>query len=295
MLQPAIGDPLVEGLGVGQKESGESPSHREVIKLLSALTLKFEDELSLIRLDRGFVMYQRTQATQSILSMMFELSTEWRQQQKEGKVKSSLRLTLFRCFMTELQARLDSMDYKPEAVAQSLQMQWTVKDAEEKLMWHYLKYDADKKEEIPDQDRKPLLHQTAMEAVKTIIQSANEDTLHRFNATRPMSASYAGDTLCFLIQVSLRGQEAQMLHEALTTLAQSAILNLMGARIRRERIHRAPGAVKLSKLLGNMSEPWCCSIPPMFATKTPSFLASCGPIHIAQGQLIMLMLSLEAP
>ena len=175
---------------------------------------------------------------------MFELSSEWKTQQKEGKVRASLRLTLFRCFVVELKSRLEMLANKPEALEQSIKMQWRAKDGD-KIAWTYLRYDVEKKEEIQDPDRQHLDHQKAIEAVTTILQYVNEDTLHRFHATRPMAATYEGENLCFLIQVSLRGLEAQKLHEALTTLVQSAVLNLMGARLKKERIHRARGGLAI--------------------------------------------------
>ena len=230
---------------------------KQMVRLVSIISLRHEDDLALIRLDRGFVLHQRTKAQQSILATMLDISSEWKTLQKEGKVKSSLRLTLFRCFMTEFQSRVATAVTKQQTRDFMLQMGWVVTGQDGTVAWNYMQYENDEQKEIPDQDVKPLPHQTLLTTLAEVSKLANEETLHRFHAKRPMSENYEGDVLGFLIQISLRGPQANALFEALLLLVRSSSMSLMGAGLRRERIRRTPAATQLSKMLDNKSFPWC--------------------------------------
>ena len=79
--------------------------------------------------------------------------------------------------------------------------------------------------------------------------NASDLTLHRYHATRPLAETFKGPSVCFMLEISLRGAHAQKMYQALSSLAQCAAMKLMGANLVRERIKRSPLAALIHKML----------------------------------------------
>ena len=73
--------------------------------------------------------------------------------------------------------------------------------------------------------------------------------LHHFHSTRKLTEKIQGDTLPFVLAVSMRGAAANRAFELLQLLEGSASLRVIGVRLRGERAQPSPMAQHLAKLL----------------------------------------------
>ncbi|CAE7796947.1 unnamed protein product, partial [Symbiodinium sp. CCMP2456] len=167
----------------------------------------------------------------------------------EGKVSSPLRVILlkcFQCFLTELHARLEKAMNTESALAGLLKLQRVQKSEMGVLQWNYFRYDAQTKTEQLNKDSMPVDAEDLLEQLQKAIRLLSADTLHRFHATRPLAENYESESISFLIQTSLRGK---FLDQHLRVLSRCAVVFLMGAKIRPEKIHGSALAPRIAEML----------------------------------------------
>ena len=221
----------------------------ELLKATARLAIRLEDQQSLDRLDKAFLLHQRTQVPECMLEEMFKISETWKEAKASvpPKVETSLRVILFKSYMLEFQSRLRKIEHA-EVVQGLVEQGWLFKQGED-LTWRYLAWDTTAQKDIQHPTLEPQTHATILQAVQTLLELVSDQTLHRYHATRPLAATFTGPSVCFMLEVSLRGAHAQKMYQALSTLAQCAALKLMGANLVRERINRSPLATKIHKML----------------------------------------------
>ena len=222
---------------------------KQLLKGVAALCLRHEDSLSLLHLDKGFVLFQKTKSPESLLKTMFDISTQWKQSKATGQVTSPLRVVLLKCFVTELQARLEKVDQDEPTKESVIKAGWATQRDTDGLCWPYFRYDPQTKQECVDTSKTPIPHARAIDVLKGILVLLSPDTLHKFHATRPLAEQYESEMISFLIHVALRGDLSEQLYRQLLQLEHSSTLFLMGARLRRERIQRSPLANHVANLL----------------------------------------------
>ena len=249
-----------EGKGKGSRRGGRGAKSKEkdpdaqvpltpLLKAIAQLALRHEDALCLLNLDKGFVLHQRTKAPESLLDQMYQQSTQWRKSKEEGTVTSPLCVILLKCFLMELLARMTKAMQTESALTGMIKLQWAQKSEMGAVMWNYFRYDAETKKEVLDQDKQPMGGEALLQDMQKAITLLSAETLHRFHATRPMAEHYESENISFLIQVSLRGENAQFLHQHLGVLSHCAAVFLMGAKIRPEKIQRSALAQRIAELL----------------------------------------------
>ena len=221
----------------------------ELLRATARLAVRLEDQQSLDRLDKAFLIHQRTQVPECILPDMFKISETWKEARAmvPPKVVSSLRVILFKSFMEEFLSRLRKIDHA-EVTQGLIAQEWLFKDGEE-LKWRYLVWDSALQKDVHHPTMEPVSHTQIVQAVQTLLENATDHTLHRYHATRPLAETFTGPSVCFMLEISLRGAHAQKMYQALTSMAQCAAMKLMGANLVRERINRSPLAVQINKLL----------------------------------------------
>ena len=221
----------------------------ELLRATARLAIRLEDQQSLDRLDKAFLLHQRTQVPECMLEEMYKISETWKEAKASvpPKVETSLRVILFKSYMLEFQSRLQKIEHA-EVVQGLVEQGWLFKQGEE-LTWRYLAWDTAAQKDIQHPTLEPQTHATILQAVQTLLELASDLTLHRYHATRPLAATFAGPSVCFMLEVSLRGAHSQKMYQALSCLAQCAALKLMGANLVRERINRSPLATRINKML----------------------------------------------
>ncbi|CAE7198217.1 unnamed protein product [Symbiodinium microadriaticum] len=221
----------------------------ELLRATARLAIRLEDQQSLDRLDKAFLLHQRTQVPECMLEEMFKISETWKEAKASvpPKVTTSLCVILFKSYMSEFQSRLQKIEHV-EVTQGLIEQGWLFKQGEE-LMWRYLAWDTTAQKDIQHPTLEPQSHATILQAVQTLLELASDQTLHRYHATRPLANTFTGPSVCFMLEVSLRGAHAQKMYQALSYLAQCAAMKLMGANLVRERINRSPLATRIHKML----------------------------------------------
>ena len=237
-----------EGSGDRRRNSSQVEM-QQLLKGVAALCLRHEDSLSILRLDKGFVLFQKTKSPESLLQTMFSISTQWKKSKETGQVTSPLRVVLLKCFITELQARLEKAEQDEPTKAAVIKAGWATQKDTDGLCWPYFQYDPQTKTETVDINKTPIPHARAIDVLKGILVLLSPDTLHKFHATRSLAEQYESEMISFLIHVALRGDLSEQLYRQLLQLEHNSVMFLMGARLRRERIQRSPLANRVAGLM----------------------------------------------
>ena len=239
---------------------------RELVSMLTRLSLRHEDALASTRADNCFLLFFDTGGEVTMVHNLYQVATLWKGQQTQEGVRSSLRTTLMAALMSELNGRVrKTKDLKEEELALFYKHSWL----KESGSWAYQKWDTVKQEVTVDLSRAPV-QQAAMEQTLQRLTAllATPEVLHRFHATRPMAKNYEAPSLPFCITLSGRGPLAQEAHDLLTLLSGNAApLRLVGARLRPEYNKRTP----LAQALQEVAEPLFRSCPPKFGKATVSY------------------------
>ena len=213
---------------------------QELVRMVAVLTIRHEDQHALHALDKGFHLHQQTGIPPCMLGTLFQLSEQWKKKRSEApqQLMSSLRIILFRSYMEEFIARLQKADAQEMQV--HMREQGWIRDLEGEMHWVYMHWNPQDRKEEPDLHVPPVQHQQVVRTVQIVLKHTTDMSLHKFHATRPLTEQIKGPSVCFKIEVGLRGESSQELHRALCMLAQCSALHLMGANLQRERIHRSP-------------------------------------------------------
>ena len=258
------------GQGQGQRESGrgkpgsasnQSPTPnlqeeagiKEVIRMLMQVSIRHEDHINLLRLDRSILLWMKTSSPESMLPNIVAASKAWKEKREAGTTDTSLRVTLFRCLLVELKNRATQMVENSELRAKLVTAGWLqVKEGQEP-MWNPMMWSRTEEKEILVPDQGPMAQSDAISQIDKLLEGIDSLTLQRFHSTRPLTDDYRSEMACFLLEISNRGTMATRLHQAMVTLCHSSVMFLIGARLRRETQKRSPVIDKMSKVLSSLS------------------------------------------
>ena len=231
----------------------EEAGIKEVIRMLMQVSIRHEDHINLLRLDRSFLLWIKTSSPETTLPNIVAASKAWKEKREAGTTDTSLRVTLFRCLLVELKNRATQMVENPELRAKLVTTGWLqVKDGQEP-MWNPMMWSRTEEKEILVPDQGPMAQSDALSQIDKLLEGIDSLTLQRFHSTRPLTDDYRSEMVCFLLEISNRGTMATRLHQALVTLCHSSVMFLIGARLRRETQKRSPVIDKMSKVLSSLS------------------------------------------
>ena len=231
----------------------EEAGIKEVIRMLMQASIRHEDHINLLRLDRSFLLWMKTSSPESMLPNIVAASKAWKEKREAGTTDTSLRVTLFRCLLVELKNRATQMVENPELRAKLVTAGWLqVKDGQEP-MWNPMMWSRTEEKEILVPDQGPMAQSDAISQIDKLLEGIDSLTLQRFHSTRPLTDDYRSEMACFLLEISNRGTMATRLHQAMVTLSHSSVMFLIGARLRRETQKRSPVIDKMSKVLSSLS------------------------------------------
>ncbi|CAE7522252.1 unnamed protein product, partial [Symbiodinium necroappetens] len=225
------------------QNSGLDRQTTTLLKALTKMALRHEDELSRVRPDSNFMMFIDVEGDHSVLPVLQQTAANWQEAFSAGTVTTSLRIMLFVGMMQQLQARLqDLMLQNQEQMDRLMAVGWLQQGATAlNPVWPYYRWDAATKSQVIS-EQAPLTHDQVLHCVDALLKTAcNPLVLLRFRAAKEMEEPES-EVVPFLVSVSLRGQQAQDCFTALTTLSHNGVLKPPGLRLRPERLRKGPMA-----------------------------------------------------
>ena len=125
------------------------------------------------------------------------------------------------------------------------------------VMWNYQVWNPVSRKLEIDVNKPPIPNTQLLGAAKELrdlVHKEAENLIHHFHSTRKLTEKIQGDTLPFILAVSMRGAAANRAaanraFELLQLLEGSASLRVIGVRLRGERAQPSPMAQHLAKLL----------------------------------------------
>ena len=227
---------------------------RNLLALVTRLSLRQEDDLAATRADNAFLFYLETRTTgtyrpiPSFAGHFFAIAQQWQKLRDETpeKLSLSLRTTLLLAYMTEFHERLRHA-LEEENKEAYLKEGW-LQESGTSPCWTYSKWNPERREAIIDTSRTPITHAQILDSVARLLKLLSDSSLvHKFRATRPLAENYESNILTFLMTVATRGQEADQLFATMLLLTDCNATRLMRTRIAKERQRRQPLAMVLSK------------------------------------------------
>ena len=223
----------------------------QLVTALCRMMLKQEREIQLLRTDKQFFLHMES-GPQGMLGVFWQVAQTW----QEGKNKTpptitcSLRVTLIRCMMLEWEKRLLAMSQNEATVKDMAKHEMVKIDTE--VMWNYQVWNPVSRKLEIDVNKPPIPNTQLLGAAKELrdlVHKEAENLIHHFHSTRKLTEKIQGDTLPFVLAVSMRGAAANRAFELLQLLEGSASLRVIGVRLRGERAQPSPMAQHLAKLL----------------------------------------------
>lgn len=240
----------------GQRRSSHSSASGSVddstlLGMLARLTLRQEDQLNQLNLDRTFLLFIQA-GKSSILPQMLQISKTWHGQREQGKVDRPLRQLMFQSVFEELASRaaqlpLGSNDHELILALRSKQILTTTN------AWNYLQWDHQDKTLKPS-SRDPISSEEASKMIERIHTLANQpELIHRFTALKPMPSDQVGPTsnvvIPWRLDISLRSSASQELFDLLTKLTGNGLTQLIAVRLRPSTLQRSPLAQAVARTL----------------------------------------------
>ena len=168
---------------------------RNLLALVTRLSLRQEDDLAATRADNAFLFYLETRTTgiyrpiPSFAGNFYAIAQQWQKIRDETpeRVSLSLRTTLLLAYMTEFHERLRHA-VEPDNKEASLKEGWLQEAGTSPPCWTYSKWDPDRKEAIIDTSRTPITHAQVLDSVARLVKLlSNSSLVHKFRATRPLA------------------------------------------------------------------------------------------------------------
>ncbi|CAE7802495.1 unnamed protein product [Symbiodinium sp. CCMP2592] len=220
----------MSGWSVPSLTTAESSS--TLLMQVARMTLRHEQQLHILQQDTRLFLYLKPNQEYSVLPMMLQLATEWRQTMETTptKLTMSLREIMIRGLLREWKTRLQAFQKSEETKITGQRLQWL----DSLGHWNYMHWCPIKQELVLTERQESR----STEEILTMIQEMEElitgDSIKNFKSMRQLRESYQTDWVQFLVEVQLRGP-GDKLWTIFNDLIGSAALHLLAARLRRNR------------------------------------------------------------
>ncbi|CAE7875807.1 CFDP2 [Symbiodinium necroappetens] len=208
---------------------------QEFLRNVAKMLMRHESEMRLLRQDTTWMMFVDTQE-QGVLSLIQEKSAKWQELYQEKKVTSSLRTVLLIGVFQELATRLQALLQDQDRLTKMHSVGWLV-NGEQALnpKWVYQQWSPEK-QTVEVSPQAPITYSLALDAIQAVINNVGgPGVLLRFRSTRPLTEKITGEVMPFALVLSMRGQLAMQVHQALGILSGCACLKVAGLRVRPDR------------------------------------------------------------
>ena len=232
------------------------PTMDPQVRMMAKLMLQHEEMLAAHRGDKVFIMFMR-QDYASIIPNLFSISQQWHSKNKqqesvessERQLQSPLRTVLMACLLKELLARIQKMASTTKGQGKLQAAGW-MNDAGE---WTFLRFCHKSRKLIRDQGRECMSHQEIVRQVSFLLEHMRGEIVQKFNSTQSLKSLEATAGVkpqaTFILEISLRGEQANEMHQTLCTLIGSSMWQLVGISLKRGTLKRSPLADQLAQLV----------------------------------------------
>ena len=228
----------------------------ELLKAITKLILKHEDELRRMRPDQDFMAFFDV-GQHGFLEPIRQAAIQWQEKYSQDLVTSALKHIMFLGVVQELKVRLAATLQDDTKAQQYRALKWLV-DGPTALTpaWNCFKWNPEIRAQEVCKDQAPLSHTEVVKQLDFLEQHIAEgNNLAKFGCTRPMAEAYQSEVVPFHITIGMRGQTADACHQALVMLTGSSALKLLGLRIRPGRPVRQPCAKYVEEAF--LATPYC--------------------------------------
>ncbi|CAE7504874.1 unnamed protein product [Symbiodinium sp. CCMP2592] len=223
----------------GPRGGGYYPYHQQStmdpqVRLMARLMLQHEEMLAAQRVDKQWHSKNQLQDTTD---------------QTETVQQSPLRTVLMACLLKELLARVQKMASTTEGQGKLQAAGWM----DEKGEWTFLRFCHKTKKLVRDLKKECLSHQEAVRQISFMLEHMRGEIVQKFNSTQSLKVleATAGPKpqATFILEISLRGEQANEMHQTLCTLIGSSLWQLLGISLKRGTLKRSPLADQLAQLV----------------------------------------------
>ena len=156
---------------------------------------------------------------------------------------------MMECILKELVARVQQADQDENHKKAAATAMWTNSEK----AWLCKRWGPQSKTLVAT-DRAPLTATELLQTLEELLQNVRmSDGLRKFQASRPLTQELAnqvmGQEVCFSVQVALRGEVGQRMHQNLSNLCDNMVLKLLKSRVRPERNQRSGMANLVEEML----------------------------------------------
>ena len=199
--------------------------------------LRHEAEIQRLKQDLGYMVFIDTSGL-GCLPVLRKVAENWQDQYTKGTVTSPLRLVMFMAMLETLKTTAEETLADAEKLQRCMNVGWMVTgDNALSPKWVYHSWDPAAKKQIVAPDP-PISNAEALRLVDQLMKHIpQEGVLKNFKTSRRMTAQdqYKAEVLPFMVSIGLRGESSAICFNALRLLSGSAIMKLIGVRIRPER------------------------------------------------------------
>ena len=173
------------GLGPGQV-CGRRPID-PVLKTLTKLTLRLEEEMGRFRADTCFMLFVDTVTEQNTLQLLKEAAQGWQTAFEAGTVTTSLRIILLGGLLAKLKEVLEQVNTDDGLRGRLMTVGWLLEGATALTpTWSYYRWDPAARKQVKD-ERPPLAHDRALHCVEALQRTlCDPAVLLRFQGSSPL-------------------------------------------------------------------------------------------------------------
>ncbi|CAE7560197.1 pol [Symbiodinium sp. CCMP2592] len=228
-----------------QQQQQEEVSMEDLLRLLSSIIMRHEDQLKILRQSTGWVLFAKT-ASPSIVPGIIKASLKWKDEVVKPDCKFahvSLRAILFWNLVEQMLAVLQGLtqDMKDKAVEEG----WMNRAG----AWVFQEWSHEKHCLQVDSTRDPTTTEDLLNILRELKTLATSEVISAFFSNRPLTEHMQGHMVVFQLDVSFRKEVAHRFYVLLEALQGQAALQLCGVQLRKEGFRRSPAVQKLAELL----------------------------------------------
>ena len=190
-------------------------AEKELLRNMAKMLMRHESEMRLLRQDNTWMAFVDTSET-GILALIQQKAEAWQKLYLEKKVTSSLRVVLVIVVFQELLTRINALQQDQERLTRMHTVGWLVEGSQAiNPCWTYQQW-SHENQKVETSSQTPIPFTAVQDALQTIINNiGGPGVLLRFRATRPLTEKISSEVLPFVLVLSLRGQQAAQVHQAL--------------------------------------------------------------------------------
>ena len=193
-----------QGRGFSSGSTREEMGMEDLLRLLSQIVVRHEDQLKILKQSTGWVLFAKT-AMPSIVPGMIQASQKWKTEVVKPGCKFahvSLRAILFWNLVEQLITTIQALTQ--ETLDQAKASGWV----NEAGAWVFQQWSHENHCLEVDSSRDPITTETLLTQLKELKALATSEVISAFFANRPLTENMQGHMVVFQLDVSFRKEVA---------------------------------------------------------------------------------------